>query len=148
VYAIRLLSGTSEVIMERVCRERRARFSFEAGNVGKLKAAPSRLGTLAPRIAVPAKTAEPFYQSRAWRSLVASRKRDPDYAAALLRCRPGERVILDHVIERRDGGADLDPSNTEWLTHGEHQAKTARARAARARGETEGGGQKSGAPAA
>jgi hypothetical protein len=60
--------------------------------------------------------------------------RDADYAAALRRCRPGERVILDHISERKDGGADLDPLNTEWLTNSEHQAKTARARARRARG--------------
>lgn len=64
--------------------------------------------------------------------LVASRRRDPDYAAAKARAKVGERLILDHVRERKDGGADLDPANTQWLTHSEHQAKTARARAARA----------------
>jgi 5-methylcytosine-specific restriction protein A len=79
------------------------------------------------------KVTEGFYSSKAWRALVARRKRDPDYVAALLRSK-GERLILDHVVERKDGGADLDPFNTQWLTMSEHAAKTAKARAKRASG--------------
>jgi hypothetical protein len=80
------------------------------------------------------KMAEGFYSSSAWRGLVADRKRDPDYQLARQRAKPGERLILDHKVERKDGGADLDPANTEWLTNSEHQRKTAKARAARAQG--------------
>jgi 5-methylcytosine-specific restriction protein A len=108
--------------------------------MGRLRALPSRLGGQPPRLAAPPKVAEPFYQSKGWRQLVARRKLDRDYFAALSRAKSGERLILDHVRERKDGGADLDPANTEWLTMSEHQAKTAKARARRARGE--GGGSK------
>lgn len=82
------------------------------------------------------KAAEPFYHSREWLALISTRKRDRDYAAAKARAKPGERLILDHVTERKDGGADLDRANTQWLTHSEHQAKTAKARAARAIGRS------------
>jgi hypothetical protein len=105
--------------------------------MGRLKAAAPRIGAMAPRLTVPPKRAEGFYTSPAWRALVARRKLDPDYAAAKRRARPGERLILDHKRERKDGGADLDPANTEWLTMSEHQAKTARARRSRAEGRAE-----------
>jgi 5-methylcytosine-specific restriction endonuclease McrA len=45
-------------------------------------------------------------------------------------------VIADHIVERKDGGADLDPNNIELLCHAHHQKKTALARARRARGQT------------
>jgi 5-methylcytosine-specific restriction protein A len=103
--------------------------------VARLKALQGRVGGLAPKLAAAPKVAEPFYSSAAWKALVASRKLDGDYRAAKARARRGERLILDHKRERRDGGADLDPGNTEWLTMSEHAAKTAAARARRARGE-------------
>jgi 5-methylcytosine-specific restriction protein A len=109
--------------------------------MGKLRALPSRLSAQPARLRPPPKLVEPFYSSKAWRQLVARRKLDRDYFAALARRKhEGELLILDHVRERKDGGADLDPANTEWLTHSEHQAKTAKAKARRARGE--GGGSK------
>lgn len=85
------------------------------------------------------KVADAFYSSREWRALVAARKLDRDWFAAVARAKKdgSARVILDHVCEIRDGGASLDPANTQWLTHAEHQAKTARERAKRA-----GGGRK------
>lgn len=110
--------------------------------MGKLKVLGSRLGGLPSKVKAAPKSVEEFYSSPAWRGLVSDRKHDLDYFAAKARARKGERLILDHKVERKDGGADLDPSNTEWLTFSEHQAKTARARAARARGETWGGGPK------
>jgi hypothetical protein len=102
--------------------------------MGKLRSLPPRLGVAPPKLKPAPKTADPFYLSREWRALVARRKGDPDYVAALLRCRPGERVILDHKRERKDGGAELDPANTAWLTFTEHQRKTAAARRRRASG--------------
>lgn len=106
--------------------------------MGRLKALGSRLGRQAPRLRPLPKVSEPFYQSKAWKQLVASRKLDSDWFAAKRRAKPGERLILDHIVERKDGGDDLDPMNTQWLTMSEHQAKTAQARGRRARGE-EGG---------
>jgi len=104
--------------------------------MGRMKAMPRRVGTMPVRVKAAPKVADPFYLSPAWLALVEQRKLGPDYAAAKARAKPGERLILDHKHERRDGGADLDPANTEWLTFSEHQAKTAKARARRARGET------------
>lgn len=101
--------------------------------MSRLRSIPSRLAAAPARLRAAPKVAESFYQSKAWRSLVTRRKRDPDYIAALLRARGG-RVILDHIDERKDGGADLDPLNTQWLTMPEHAAKTAKARAKRASG--------------
>lgn len=104
--------------------------------MAKLKTMPSRLSASAPKLRLAPKEAEPFYRSAAWKNLVNDRKLDADYFAAKARAKPGERVILDHRIERKDGGADLDAANTEWLTFSEHQVKTAAARAKRARGLT------------
>lgn len=101
--------------------------------MGKLRVAVPRVGSLPYRVGMAPKVADPFYLSREWRELVASRKHDADYAAAKARAKPGERLILDHKRERKDGGADLDRLNTEWLTMSEHQAKTAAARRTRAR---------------
>jgi hypothetical protein len=104
--------------------------------VARLKALPSRLSTQAPRLKLPPKSAEPFYRSAEWRRLVARRKLDADYFAALRRAKRGERLILDHVHEIKDGGALLDPLNTEWLTISEHNRKTAKKRGERALGRT------------
>lgn len=100
--------------------------------MARLKTLPSRLGRAVARLKLPPKTAEPFYRSAAWRQLVEDRKLDADYFAAKARSRRGERLILDHVIELKDGGAALDPANTKWLTFSEHQVKTAKSRARRA----------------
>lgn len=100
--------------------------------MGKIGALGFGLPMLSTTLRLPPKKAEPFYQSKEWRALVARRKRDADYAAAVARAKPGERIVLDHVIEIRDGGARLDAANTQWLTHSEHQAKTARTKRARA----------------
>lgn len=104
--------------------------------LGRLGQLTPRLTRQPPRLKQKPKTVEPFYSSTAWRRFVAARKLDRDYFAALARrTNRNERVILDHITERKDGGADLDPANTEWLTMSEHQAKTAKRRGERARGE-------------
>lgn len=99
----------------------------------RLTAMPGRLSASGARLATLPKVADPFYLSREWIALRIRRQRDPDYAQAVARGKPSERIVLDHVIERKDGGAGLDAANTQWLTHSEHQAKSARAKAARAR---------------
>lgn len=102
--------------------------------MARLTAMPARLGGNAPKLKAAPKSAEPFYRSAAWRGLVEDRKLDADYFAARGRAKRGERLILDHIVELKDGGAALDPANTKWLTFSEHQAKTAKARAERAAG--------------
>jgi 5-methylcytosine-specific restriction enzyme A len=87
--------------------------------------APNRIAPAPLRTKAAPKMAAAFYQSAEWKALKAMRRRDPDYAMARKRCKPGEWLVLDHVIEIKDGGAPLDPANTQWLTNSEHQAKTA-----------------------
>lgn len=101
--------------------------------MGRLRQLAPRLASLAPRVRTLPREGDRFYQSREWRTLVAARKLDGDYFGALVRAKKdgSARVILDHRVERRDGGADLDPANTQWLTHAEHQAKTAKSARAR-----------------
>jgi 5-methylcytosine-specific restriction protein A len=107
--------------------------------MGRLTALGSRLSPPKPRLTSAPKTADPFYLSSEWQALKARRRLDPDYYEARGRAKPGERLILDHVRERKDGGDDLDPANTEWLTSSEHNRKTARERAKRAFGRRGGG---------
>ena len=102
--------------------------------MGRLRQLPARLAPLGPRVAAMPKVADRFYLSREWRALRAARMLDGDYFGALKRAKAdgsNGRVILDHDREIKDGGAKLDPANTVWRTHVEHQAKTARMARAR-----------------
>lgn len=89
--------------------------------------------TLAPQgvTALP-KTADPFYLTSAWRSLVARliklRGRQCQKCG-----RTGCRLYGDHVVELKDGGAMLDEANIELLCGSCHGRKTAAAAKARAR---------------
>lgn len=100
--------------------------------MGKLTNIRPQLGALAPRLKLPPKVADQFYQSREWRQLVTRIKRER--GAYCVKCGSTHRLIGDHIVERRDGGADLDPSNVELLCFTCHQRKTAAARAQRAKG--------------
>lgn len=104
---------------------------------------PGRLGSMPTKLAPMPKRAESFYQSPEWEATKrAKRAQGPAFCRV---CGSTKRLILDHIVERKDGGADFDLSNLEWLCTPHHNAKTARARAARASGVVgEGGGQKSG----
>lgn len=100
--------------------------------MGKLKTMSPRLGMLQCLVRSMPKVAEGFYQSTEWRTLAAQVKRER--GCFCQRCGSTDRVIADHVIERKDGGAPLDKSNIELLCHKHHQAKTAKARGERAKG--------------
>lgn len=106
--------------------------------MGRLKAMPSRLGALPSRVKALPKAAELFYQSAAWK---AYRKAHRAWTIArqgglwCAVCGSTKRLILDHRVERKDGGEDLPPyDECEWLCGGCHNRKTAAAKAARARG--------------
>lgn len=101
-----------------------------AMRLARLTSAPRRVAPAPSRVTAAPKVAEKFYLSKEWRALRAGRMLDADYFAAKARAK-GERLILDHVRERKDGGDPLDPANTQWLTFSEHQAKTERAKRAR-----------------
>jgi 5-methylcytosine-specific restriction enzyme A len=92
----------------------------------------SRVKPLGSRVRVPAKQAESFYVSREWRALVKRIKFERGPWCE--RCGSSKRVIADHIIERKDGGADLDPSNIELLCFDHHAIKTVEARRRRAAG--------------
>lgn len=97
--------------------------------MGKLKAMPPRVAGMAPRVRAMPKVADRFYQSPEW---AEARRLQPNKWCAI--CGSTKRLILDHKVERKDGGADLDPSNLEWLCQSHHNTKTAEVKARRARG--------------
>ena len=105
--------------------------------MARLMRMPPRIGQPAPRLKAPVKTADPFYESAAWRAFALAIKDQRGW-----RCeacgKDGRKtprlMITDHIIERKDGGADFDPLNTQVMCAGCHNAKTAKARAARLTG--------------
>lgn len=98
-----------------------------------------RLTMLKPRLRamdqatakIPPKVAEPFYKSRAWKGLAADVMADEGKRCRSCGQKRG-RMIVDHIVERRDGGAELDRANCQVICIGCHNAKTAKARAERA----------------
>lgn len=96
-----------------------------------------RLAQPAPRVRLPAKIVDPFYESAAWRAFARYMKDLRGWQCEACghdgRMTP-RLMICDHIIERRDGGADLDPLNAQVLCAGCHNAKTARVRAQRLTG--------------
>lgn len=102
--------------------------------MGKLRCAEPRVGGLKPRVGLAPKQAEPFYQSTAWRELVRSIRRKRGNRCQRPGCSSTDRIIADHIVERRDGGAELEERNIELLCFTHHEQKTAAARRTRARG--------------
>ena len=97
--------------------------------MGRYRNLPDRYAPAPPRYVAPPKKADDFYQSREWRQLVARLKRER--GAWCERCGSTHRVIGDHIVELRDGGAPLDEANVELLCQAHHNEKTAKARARR-----------------
>lgn len=97
----------------------------------KLRTIGPTCRTLDMRTCRPApKTAEAIYTSKEWRALVARIKAERGDKCVVCghigtREQPN---IGDHIIERKDGGADLDPANVQLLCWGCHNAKTAKSR--------------------
>ncbi len=106
--------------------------------MGRLTGMAPRIGSLPPRVAAMPKVAESFYNSASWR---AYRQQHRDWTIARQGgvwckvCGSTKRLILDHAIERKDGGEDLPPlEQAHWYCTGCHNRKTAEAKAKRARG--------------
>lgn len=97
----------------------------------KLTGVRQRFAPPRPRVVTPPKKALPFYQSAEWRSLmarlIALRGRQCQKCGAT-----GCRIIGDHVVELRDGGAPLDAMNIELLCPPCHGKKTERRKRERA----------------
>jgi 5-methylcytosine-specific restriction protein A len=84
------------------------------------------------RVLPPPKRAEPFYTSPEWRELMA--RIIAERGRRCQQCgRIGCRIFGDHIVELKDGGAPLDPSNVMLRCGSCHTAKTARVRAERMR---------------
>lgn len=91
-----------------------------------------RIGALSPRVTLRPKEAEGFYKSPEWRRFVQSIKaRRGNFCED---CGSNHRVIGDHIVERKDGGADFDEQNIRLRCIRCHNSKTAQARKARALG--------------
>jgi len=106
--------------------------------VGRLTGMPNRLGGLAPKVSAMPKVAESFYQSPGW---LQYRREHRAWTIAqqggvwCCECGSTHRLILDHEVERKDGGPDLPPfDQAKWYCGRHHSIKTAKARARRARG--------------
>jgi 5-methylcytosine-specific restriction enzyme A len=106
----------------------------------------TKLRTLGPRIRtinsgtvrLPPKQMDPVYNTpeyQAWRAVVVQRAghrcEAVDNGHRCSRARPDHRMYADHIIELRDGGALLDPSNGQCLCASHHELKTVFARARR-----------------
>lgn len=86
------------------------------------------------RIKPPIKLVDPFYQTADWRSFASDIKRQRGFKCE--KCggqfsRRRDKLIADHIIERKDGGSDFDPLNIQCLCIYCHNRKTAKARAER-----------------
>lgn len=101
--------------------------------MGKLQQLPSRLTAAPPKLQPAPKQADPFYLSKAWLAAKAAKRREG--SVWCVDCGSTNRLILDHDRERKDGGADLPPlAELKWRCTPCHNRKTARAKAARAKG--------------
>ncbi|XUU60653.1 hypothetical protein ACRAQ6_14005 [Erythrobacter sp. HA6-11] len=107
--------------------------------MGRLKHMAARIGSLPPRVKLQPKLAERFYQSKEWisyRKRHAAWTRQREGGLWCCKCFSNKRLILDHAVERKDGGADFPPfEQAHWYCAGCHNRKTAEARAKRASGK-------------
>lgn len=114
------------------------RFNMGLRSIGQ-KLAPSKR----VKIRLPEKKALSFYHSPQWVALVETIKvergrrcEDPDHDRSLPRGGHSVRIIGDHIIELRDGGAPLDKNNVMLRCATCHGRKTSVERTKR-RGEGE-----------
>ena len=104
--------------------------------MGRVRMLRDRVATLDTRIAKPAeKKALPFYSTPEWRALMNRLFKERGRRCEDPRCArphgPWGQLYGDHIIELRDGGADLDPANVLIRCAPCHGRKTAEARATR-----------------
>ncbi|MER8941342.1 HNH endonuclease [Mesorhizobium sp. M0915] len=110
----------------------------------KLRTLAQRLRpSLRVKVSVPDKKAEPFYLTPAWRALVDDLMQHRFGGRDKAQCedrecrqphRRGIRLFGDHIVERKDGGTELDPANVMFRCGSCHTRKTAVERSRRQRG--------------
>ena len=98
------------------------------------------LRALQPRVALadlrtaalPPKVADRFYSSLAWIALRDRVRREAGGRCQVPGCGRIERgMIVDHIVELKDGGVPLDRSNTRLMCRSHHNQKTDTERAKR-----------------
>lgn len=104
--------------------------------MGRLRLIGQRIPTLrVERAAPPPKVADHFYQSPEWREFSTAVKKERGYGCEVAGCGyRGPRIIADHIIEVKDGGALLDRRNILLRCTPCHNTKTAQAQRQRALG--------------
>lgn len=103
--------------------------------MAKLRTLRTGMRTLDHRTAVPPpKRADPELQTaahEAWRKAALDRAGWKCEDCGAQGGRGGVRLYADHIVERSDGGAPLDPNNARIRCGSCHTKKTYRARAIR-----------------
>ena len=109
---------------------------------GKLRSlSPMVRATDTRIVALPPKVKDPIYNSpefQMWRATVKQRAgyrcqyRD-SHGNRCAKTSPEHRLYADHIVELRDGGSLIDPSNGQCLCASHHQDKTLSARVTRHR---------------
>ena len=98
------------------------------------------LQALQPRVALanlrtaalPPKVADRFYSSPAWIALRDRVRHEAGGRCQVPGCGRIERgMIVDHIVELKDGGAPLDRSNARLMCRSHHNQKTDTERAKR-----------------
>ena len=98
-----------------------------------LRALQPRVGLANLRTAaLPPKVADSFYSSPAWIALRDRVRREAGGRCQVPGCGRAEwRMIVDHIVELKDGGAPLDRSNARLMCRSHHNQKTIAERAKR-----------------
>ncbi|BBK37703.1 hypothetical protein STAQ_27810 [Allostella sp. ATCC 35155] len=106
--------------------------------MARIRCAPPRIAAAdTRRVLPPPKRADAELltpEHRAWREAVLQRaghRCEAIEGGRRCEVRAPARLFADHIRERRDGGAGLDPANGQCLCGRHHTLKTARARAER-----------------
>ncbi len=103
----------------------------------RVKCLPPRLGSASVRIsAPPPKLTDPHYGTQAhktWAAEVIRRAGGGCQWPGCDRAQPKHRMFADHIVERRDGGAEFDVANGQCLCGAHHSMKTAAERSKRTR---------------
>jgi 5-methylcytosine-specific restriction protein A len=73
----------------------------------------------------PPKVTENFYGSAEWKAARAATLKRDKYTCVVPGCGRREgRMFVDHIKERKDGGADFDLENLQTLCGSHHTSKT------------------------
>lgn len=113
------------------------RIKPDRGSMAKITMLKPKLRAMDTRVVMlPPKETDPYYGTADHKRWAADVKRRAGSMCQDLEHqgdRLADRGIADHVNERHDGGADLDPANGMWRCWSCHGRKTAEERAKRAR---------------